>query len=196
MLGLLFLLAGCERRSQAPVTLPDYGRLSSFTLSDEAGKRFDSQSLNGRVWVLDFIFTRCRAACPRMSTEMQKVQAAAPQAVELVSITVDPEHDSPEVLREYARRYRAQSGRWHFLTGSKDVILELQRQASVDMNPEDLGQPHSKCFVLIDGEGFIRGVYRSTRPEETEQLLLDIRTLRQNPGRPEPGTPGSPPVTG
>lgn len=182
------MLAGCTTKPPAAiepplVTLPEMGRLSDFQLTDQDGKPFSSHQMRGRIWVVDFIYTTCQAACPRMSREMGKVQqaVAGDDSVRLLSITVDPEHDSPIVLTAFARRYHAEPGRWHFLTGDKQLIRTLQREASVDMDPEQIEQSHNKCFILLDAQGYIRGTYKSDDPPETDQLLTDLKMLQRNP---------------
>lgn len=169
------------------VTLPDMGRLSGFRMTASDGRPFTSRDMRGRIWVVDFIYTSCQAACPRMSREMTKVQEALGKddSVRLLSISVDPEHDTPPVLAAFARRYKARPGRWFFLTGDKRVVRRLQREASIDMDPQQLEQSHNKCFILVDGNGNIRGSYESD-PPETGQLLTDIRMLQRNPTLPTP----------
>lgn len=170
------------------VTLPEMGQLSGFTFSDHTGGVFGSEKMRGRIWVVDFIYTTCQAACPRMSKEMYQVQqslAPGDDSVGLLSITVDPDHDTREVLAAFAARYKADPVRWKFLTGDKAVIRKLQKEASVDMDPEQLEQSHNKCLVLVDTEGFIRGSYKSD-PPETDQLLADLAMLKRNPARPQP----------
>lgn len=164
------------------------GRLSNFQLTDSAGRPFHSDTLRGKIWVLDFIYTTCQAACPRMSAEMQRVQnvVSADDSVRLVSITVDPDHDTPEVLAAFARRYKADPGKWLFLTGDRTLIRQLQKEASVDMDPEQLEQSHNKCLVLVDGDGFLRGTYKTLEDPETGQLLADLAILKRNPARPVP----------
>src|SRR6266851_2408968 len=91
---VLMSVIACQRHpSPIAITLPDCGRLSAFQLTAQTGQPFSSHSLEGKVWVLDFIFTTCQAACPRMSGEMYKVQEAVKdiRGVQLVSITVDPQ---------------------------------------------------------------------------------------------------------
>lgn len=180
------MLAAC---AQAPpvVTLPDMGSLSDFQLIDHTGGEFTSRQMRGRIWVVDFIYTTCQAACPRMSREMKKVQDALKDddSVRLLSISVDPEHDTPQVLTAFAKRYQARPGRWIFLTGDKAVVRQLQREASIDMDPEQIEQSHNKCFILVDAAGNIRGSYESD-PPETRLLLKDIRSLQRNPAMPTP----------
>lgn len=185
---LAVTLAAACRRKPAAEPLPDMGALSDFTLLDAAGKPFSRSQLSGKVWVMDFIFTRCQSVCPRMSTEMRAIQEqlrAVPQA-RLLSITIDPDHDTPAVLAAYAARYHADPTRWSFVTGGKDTIRALQVNAQRHLDPEEI-TAHSKQLYLLDGEGFIRGVYSISQPGAAAGLLHDLRRLIAGPARPEPG---------
>ena len=117
--GLLALaLMGCA----AHADLPSLGAISDFTLTDQTGASFASKPmLKGRVWVANFMFTNCPGPCPRMSSQMHQVQTAlAGQDVRLVSMTVDPDRDTPQQLAKYAAFYSAQPGVWYFLTGPRE----------------------------------------------------------------------------
>src|SRR6266576_6159106 len=107
ILAAVLVLSGCLAK-QPP--LPVFGQIPGFALTDETGRPFDKKSLDGKVWVADFIFTTCTGPCPRMSSMMRQVQQATSTIpeVRLVSFTVDPEHDTPEALKTYAARYHAQ----------------------------------------------------------------------------------------
>src|SRR4051812_15425954 len=95
-----------------------------FKLTDQDGKPFDSEQLKGQVWVAALIFTNCPGVCPSMTEKMKKLQEAVPSKnVQLVSFTVDPERDTPAVLKQYAQRFNADESRWHFLTGAKDTMF-------------------------------------------------------------------------
>jgi len=152
-----------------------------FTLIDQAGQPFKSESLKGRVWIADFIFTSCAGSCPVMSEKMVALQRELPPEIQLVSITVDPGRDSPPVLSEYARRFGADTQRWHFLTGSADAITPLVAQGFRLSIAEgtDPQEPitHSVRFVLVGRDLAIRGYYDSTDPKAVEQLKQDALAL-------------------
>src|SRR5438874_67709 len=99
--------------------LPSYGNVPEFQLTAQTAKPFDSASLNGHIWVVDFIFTNCPGPCPRMTSQMKQVLRATEDnpAVRFVSISIDPKRDTPEVLASYARKFHADTERWVFLTG-------------------------------------------------------------------------------
>lgn len=160
--------------------LPSYGIVADFTLTDETGKPFPGAALNGKIWVADFFFTTCTGPCPRMSTQMNRVQNAVRQypEVQLVSFTVDPATDTPAVLAAYARRYKADPERWHFLTGPQDTLNALARNSFL-LGTVDGTREHSTRFVLVDGKGRIRGFYQTAEKESIPQLLADIQKLRK-----------------
>src|SRR5579872_173153 len=119
----LIALSACSRGRR----LPALGAVPEFKLTDQTGSEFTSTaSLAGRVWVADFFFTNCPGPCPRMSSQMHQVQTAlAGKDVKLVSMTVDPDRDTPEKLAKYAAFYSATPGVWYFLTGPRETLDHL-----------------------------------------------------------------------
>lgn len=168
------LLAGC-RSAKPPEVL---GRVPPFRLTAQTGREFDSSALQGKVWVADFIFTNCPGPCPRMSSQMGLVQRGASDLpdVRLVSFTVDPERDTPEVLAAYAVRYHAEPGRWFFLTGPRESLHALSRDA-FKLGSVDGGLEHSTRFTLVDRQSRIRGYYLTSEPDAIDRLLTDLRTV-------------------
>ena len=175
----VLILCGCVAR-QPP--MPVYGQIPSFALTDETGSPFDRKSLDGKVWVADFIFTTCTGPCPRMSTLMRQVQQAAAGIPELklVSFTVDPEHDTPPALAEYAARYHAQPERWRFLTGPRESLDSLTRDA-FKLGNVDGQLIHSTRLVLLDRQSRIRGYYGTTDESPVAQLVRDIKRVLAEP---------------
>ena len=171
------LIAGCVRRPPLPVL----GHVPDFTLTSQSGEPFDGKSLDGKIWVADFIYTHCPGPCPRMSAQMRRVQTAVTGIpdVRLISFSVDPERDTPAVLAEYAKRYQAQPGRWFFLTGDRNTIDSLDRRAFM-LGNVDSSMQHSTRFVLIDRHGSIRGYYGTTDDDPTVRLIVDIRRLARD----------------
>ena len=169
--------------------MPIYGSVPDFTFQDESGKEIHLSDLNGRVWIADFIFTRCQGQCPLMSSRMAELQEALkPSGIKLVSFSVDPEHDTPEVLSAYARRFKAEEGIWFFLTGNKQAMrdfIEGSFQLGVaEPTQEDLASGaeavmHSSRFVLVDQKGQIRGYYDTSESEKMKQLIKDAKQLSQ-----------------
>jgi protein SCO1 len=174
---------GCRRASD----LPELGKVGSFALTDQAGRPVTAETFRGRVWTAAFFFTRCPTVCPRITRRMRDLQQAAKKdnvAVELVSFTVDPEHDTPEVLRAYAQKYEADLSSWRFLTGDLEVVRKTSEQGfklALDGKPtegaEHLGLFHGSHLVLVDGAGTIRGYYRTSEDEQMAQLLKDAALL-------------------
>lgn len=148
---------------------------------DHEGRRITQATLAGRAWVADFIFTRCAGQCLMMSDRMAALGSRLPQEVQRVSFTVDPGWDTPEVLAAYAERYRAQDGRWIFVTGEKTALYQLCRDgfhlAVGEEGPPDEPITHSTRLVLVDPQGHLRGYYDAEDPAEADRLLRDVRAL-------------------
>jgi protein SCO1 len=173
---LLFAaLAGCNR----PAPLPVFGQIPQFDLTAQTGQPFDSHMLDGHIWVANFVFTTCPGPCPMMSHHMHGIQeaTAATPTVKLVSFTVDPAHDTPAVLADYARHFKADPARWTFLTGEMSVLNDLGLNA-FKLNKVDGNRDHSTRFVLIDSRRQIRGFYLSSEEEFPKNLLRDLRRLQ------------------
>ena len=169
-------------------TLPTLGVVPAFSLTERAGTALTQDDLRGKVWVADFIFTRCPDVCPVLTSRMrdlQKTLDAKRADVTLVSISVDPGYDTPEVLRAYATAHGAGPG-WHFVTGPRDAIARLLRDgfhvAFADDGPATGPITHSDRFVLVDAELRIRGYYHGSDPEDLARLADDARHLA--PARP------------
>lgn len=159
-------------------SLPVLGQVGDFELTAATGKPFRADSMAGKVWVADFIFTSCAGICPIMTGEMAKLHRAfdGEDRVEFVSISVDPETDTPEVLAEYGERYGADLERWHFLTGAVEDIHAVSTQIFKVGALEDPIN-HSSRFILVDGTGAIRGYYVGTDKEDIARLTSDIAEI-------------------
>ena len=194
---LLILLPAFWKTFQPSPTAPiapvpaqwgSFGKIPDFSLTERSGKKITASDLAGRVWIADFIFTRCAGPCPLMSNRMKEIQKqlAGEPDVRLVSFSVDPGHDTPKVLKKYAERYEADRDRWLFLTGDQSQIYRLAEQhfhLGVEEIPVEerqaADQPvrHSTKFVLVDKQGRVRGYYDSENPQSTEQLIKDVKQL-------------------
>ncbi|MDZ7343419.1 MAG: SCO family protein [candidate division KSB1 bacterium] len=166
--------------------LPVLGTVPEFVLIERSGQPFGSNDLRGNIWVADFIFTNCAGTCPIMTTAMAELQAAITEQklddVKLVSITVDPERDTPEVLAKFAEGYGAQVNHWFFLTGDGAAIQELANKgvrlsAATSGGPEEEPIIHSNRFVLVDRQARIRGYYDGTDEAEVRRLWRDLERL-------------------
>lgn len=164
-----------------------HGRVPSFQLTNQNGESFGSAQLAGKIWIADFIFTTCPGPCPMISSRMSELQKPLEKTdVHLVSFTVDPEKDTPEVLRGYAEALRAQPNRWDFLTGPKSTIYDLCKNGfklAVADGAEEAGVPvHSTRMILVDRKGEIRGYYEATGADSITKLLADAsHLLREQP---------------
>ena len=179
--ALLLLLAGCSR--PAPAALPVMTPVPAFALTDQSGAAFDSRSLEGKVWVANFVFTRCPTICPTFTAKMASIQRGTEplaDSVRLVSFTVDPEFDTAEKLAEYAKLHQA-GPRWTFLTGSRPaleaVITKGMMQAMVKGDGSLMSIGHGSYFVLVDRQKTIRGFYRFSDEGSVEQVLKDVAVL-------------------
>jgi protein SCO1 len=159
---------------------PKLMQLPEFELMSEKQHAFGSKDLRGKVWVASFVFTSCPSICPGLMEKMRDLQHRtrnAGDAVHLVTFTVDPENDTPEVLHGYARRFHASAYRWTFLTGDYRVIEDTVVKGfklAMGKDADNLFQIfHAERFVLVDGEGKIRGYYDAT-DEGVEKLASDI----------------------
>jgi cytochrome oxidase Cu insertion factor (SCO1/SenC/PrrC family) len=167
--------------------IESYGAVPSFQLTNQNGQPFGSAQLAGKIWIADFIFTSCPGPCPMISSRMSELQKPLEKTdVHLVSFTVDPEKDKPEVLRDYAEKLHAHSARWDFLTGPKPTIYDLTKNgfklAVADGSEETNGLVHSTRIVLVDRHGAIRGYYEALAPDAVTKLLADTNhLLREQP---------------
>ena len=153
-------------------------QVADFALTNQSGHPFGAADLRGHIWIAEIIFTRCGGPCPRMTQRMAELQAAIPahQPVRFVTLTTDPEFDTPPVLERYARRYNADPARWHFLTGSKaqmaDAIVRGLKLTAQGQEPAKMQTPndlfiHSTLLLVVDKQGRARAVIE-TEPAEDQ----------------------------
>ena len=178
-----------QRRAPIPIVLhaePSLSELypiAEFQLTDSTGAAFGLENVRDTTWVACFMFTTCTTICPTLSANMATLhkQFADTPDVRFVSITVDPETDTPEVLAKYATRFGANAARWHFLTGPLEDIHTLAAE-SFKVGSVDNPVFHSDKFILVDDTGTIRGYYTGTDPDDVQRLATDIELLRAEPG--------------
>ena len=185
--GVLFWLRHLQVNALSNRPLPSYGTVPSFELVNQDAQPFGSTQLAGKIWIADFIFTSCPGPCPIISTRMSELQKPLVKSdVHLVSFSVDPEKDTPEVLRVYADKLRKEPLRWDFLTGQISTIASLSRDGfklglSDGESPES-GPVHSTRFALVDRHGTIRGYYDALAADGVTKLLADTNhLLREQP---------------
>jgi protein SCO1/2 len=162
--------------------IPVYGRVPQFRLIGHKGGPITSEMLRGSVWIADFIFTRCAGQCPVMTRQMADLQRdfLDVPSVLFVSFSVDPSHDTPEVLTAYAERFDAQAS-WRFVTGPVQEIEDLVREGfRLGLGQDGTAEEpitHSVRLALVDPSGRIRGYYDATEPEAMSRLKRDVRRL-------------------
>ena len=159
-------------RTPEAAPLPVIGNIAPFSLTNQIGVVTTLEDLRGQVWLADIIFTRCPGPCARMTRQMASVQAALPKdsQAKLISLTTDPEFDSPEVLKNYGEKFGADPARWHFLTGTKLGIAALAgdslKLTALETKPESRTSAddlfiHSTIFVLVDKQARLRGAFET-----------------------------------
>jgi protein SCO1/2 len=193
LLTLAFAAAlslGCQRQPafeqlDGPPPVRDLRRLwqvPEFSLIERSGKVHRLSDFAGKVWVADFFYTTCPGPCPMMTSRLSALQEKLGQreGVLLVSISVDPEKDTPEVLEEYAQRFKATPS-WLFFTGDKAAIYELGNKGFKLSITEQTGgsEPitHSTKLALIDQEGWVRGFYEGVGEDQSDLLVADLERL-------------------
>jgi protein SCO1 len=166
-----------------------FHKIPEFKLIDQNGNTFTSAQTKGKIYVADFIFTRCKTICPKMTSQLARVQDAFQQNTDvlLVSHSVDPNYDSAEILRGFAKQNEAKDGKWFFLTGDKKAIYNLgingYKVSVADASAYDKNVSidetfiHTEKLLLIDKEGYIRGFYDGTDKKEVDRLILEIKVL-------------------
>jgi cytochrome oxidase Cu insertion factor (SCO1/SenC/PrrC family) len=179
----LLLVLGAELLGCRGTQLPILGTVPGFVLTERSGSVVRAADLEGSVWIAGFIFTRCPDICPALTARMADLQKTLGESdgVRLVSFSVDPVHDTPDVLRGYADRAGAK-GDWLFLTGPRDQLATLLKDgfhvAFADDGPAEAPITHSDRLVLVDRALRIRGYYHGRNTEDLARLSRDAETLR------------------
>ncbi len=179
--------------------LDDFGPAPTFTLTDQLGRTVDADTFRDQVVVVDFVYTGCRESCPLLTARMGALQERLRREgllgtrVQLLSLTVNPTHDTPAVLRAYAEQHGADPAAWRFLTGPEDVlqrvivqgffqaVVPLPATPVVTTGPGDADDEagdilHSNRFVLIDRQGRMRAFYDALALDQ-DQVVRDIRQV-------------------
>ncbi len=160
-----------------------YHEISDVQLIAQNGKPFSTSSFRGKIVLSDFFFASCQGICPRMTSQLTRVQAAFPKNndFEIVSYTVDPDRDSANSLEQYAERFKADTAQWKFVTGPKKKLYDLARYDYFlpvqpgNGNSEDF--IHSDQMVLLDRQSRVRGYYNGTDSLAVDSLISDIKIL-------------------
>ena len=171
-LGMAYLLSLAEFNRQQRQSLPVIGAVAGFTLTNQDGKVTTLADLTNRVWVADIIFTRCAGPCPVITGHMKSLEAALPQTsnAKLVTLTTDPDFDTPAMMKKYGERFDADFGRWMFLTGTKAEIGALGagslKLSAVPVTPANQTNAadlfiHTTIFVIVDKHARLRGSFET-----------------------------------
>jgi len=159
-------------------------RIEDFKLINQDGRERGTVNWDNKIAVVNFFFTHCPVICPAMTNNLKTVNKAYENDDEILfnSISVDPDRDSPDQLQAYSRRFHIQTAKWDLLTGNKKDIYKLARNSFMVVATDGDGGPddfiHSERLVLIDKQRRIRGYYDGTSRKETDQLIIDIKKLK------------------
>lgn len=180
-------------KTRSAVSLDRFNTLPAWELTERSGQKLGSRELRGKIWLANFIFTTCPGPCPRMSERFYELQQALKRSgdVKLVSYTVNPSFDTPEVLRKYAEKFNAIEDKWYFFTGTRDAIYGLAHKGFLlGITDAESGREiikegdfvHSTKFVLVDRNGQVRAYYDSNAAESVQKALVDVSNLlREQP---------------
>jgi protein SCO1/2 len=202
LISLIFLFFGCSDTSVSTIPFynePDFNpyfltdsdadrqithRIQPFAFYRQDSTRFESKSLQGKVYVANFIFTRCSNICPDMTAQMKRIAQAfqGNPRVALLSFTVTPWIDDVKTLQKFGEKYGIQSTQWALLTGNKTAIYALARKSffaeeSIGYNKDSKEFLHTEHLILVDQKGRIRGIYNGTLPLEAQQCVEDMKVL-------------------
>ncbi len=175
-------MVGCRQKK-----LDDFGAVPAFSMTDQSSKPVTNASFLGTPWAAAFVLTRCPMACPRVTRAMKGVQDDAKHrgvSLRLVSFSVDPDNDTPEVLRQYAQNYGADLTTWSFLTGDADRVrttaekgFKIAVEGTSDPSRADFGINHGTQLVLVDSVGHIRGYYATDDEKTLRDVVSDAASL-------------------
>jgi protein SCO1/2 len=177
----MFSALGRSHEVSGDKSLPVMGLAPNFTLTSQNGAPVSLASLHGKVVAVTFIYTGCPDICPLLTQKMVQVQDELGtnfgKKVAFVSISLDPEHDTPEVLKDYAEFWGARLDGWSFLTGPLEAVRDVTRHYGVFFaKKEDGSVEHSQLTTLIDADGQMRVQYLGARfdPEEFRRDLMSL----------------------
>lgn len=181
---LVLPVIGDKKHAGVESTDTIYHTIGDFKFVNQNKDTVSQKTVENKIYVADFFFATCQSICPQMSTELIRVQDAFKNDNEflILSHSVNPAHDTSEVLLAYAGKYGAIKDKWHFLTGSKKEIYDLAKDSYLVNALEDDGTPegflHSELFLLIDKQKRIRGMYDGTDSIAVNKLISDIKLLK------------------
>jgi len=185
---VIAVLFAQSRHKTRTADFPVLSELKNFSLTNQLGEPTGLQNLEGQVWVANIIFTRCAGPCPRLTEFMASIQRDLQgiSGVRLVTMTTDPEFDTPAVLRKYSERFKGDPSRWWFLTGTRKEIAGLARDGlkltAVEKNPGERDNDadlfiHSTIFVVVDKHGRMRATFETDEPDSKTRILNAVKQL-------------------
>lgn len=182
LLGMGIFTRYLKNRAAPVPALPILGEAPDFAFTERGGAKLTRDDLKGRLWVASFVFTRCGGPCPLMCmqlADLQKTVKHKVQDIRLVSFTLDPDYDTPEILNAYAERFGASPEKWLFLRGPKAEVQELASKGFKlsAIEGQERGIVHSTHFVLVDHKARIRGYYDGTDVDALNKLRDDLEKL-------------------
>lgn len=173
-----------SRYQSLPVLGPPGHTVGEFAFTDQTNSNYTGKNWNGRMVVANYFFTHCPVVCPKITTQLKRLQTAVGKEVVICSFSVDPLRDSSARLSQYAEQFGIDKG-WKLLTGNKKELYRFARNelqlvvTDGDGGPDDF--IHSENLVLIDGRKRIRGYYKGTDEKEVTRLIADINKLKKEP---------------
>lgn len=191
------LFSACKSHDEKKMLLPIIGEkklsntdtiyhtIGDFSFTNQFGEIVTNKTVENKIYVADFFFATCQSICPQMTNNLKDVQKAfeTDDSLLILCHTVNPMHDTVEVLNAYGQKYEAKKNKWHFLTGNKQQIYDLAKTSYLVNAFEDDGTPegflHSELLLLIDKKGRIRGMYDGTDKVAVLKLIKDIKLLKQ-----------------
>ena len=179
---------GCTASPTSP-SLDDYGPIADFSFTERSGRTVTNADLAGKVWVASFVFTRCTGPCPQVTATVARIQKELRNEpdVRLVTFTVDPAHDTPDELKEYAKHFGADPERWLFLTGPEEEIHRLseksfmfgvQRNTGKDVTP-GTAVSHRTSLAVVDRRGHFRAYFDGRQVDDLGQPVDEVPKLCQ-----------------
>ncbi len=162
-----------------------YPRIPAFKFLNQDSVWISSKDMKGKIWVADFFFTSCPTICPKMTSQMKRLSILTKdieKEIQFMSFSINADNDKPHVLKRYISHYGITAPNWQFFTGKSEAEVHLLGDENFLVNArEDLGSEggyaHSEAFVLVDKEGYIRGMYNGTDTKEVDKLHKDLRKL-------------------
>ncbi len=195
LLALSLLTASCQEKKSLPFLGPKdtrvvagkvdtiYHQIPAFRFLNQDSVWVSEKDMEGKIYIADFFFTSCPTICPKMKTQLLRIyeRYAANDAIRILSHSIDPTYDTPNVLKQYAERLQVKAPRWNMLTGDKAAIYTLGEKSYMVTAQEDKNEAggfvHSGAFILVDKNRHVRGIYDGTQEAEVNHLIEDIEIL-------------------